>query len=1493
MNQAFHTYRHYFQTFLILAGLAIGRWSKAAEFDLIPQMIHEYALNDIAYAPNGLWFASASYDRVTLWEIATSKQIRSFPGMGRGFTCVAFSPDGTLLAAGATDQTVVFWDRKTGELVRVLVGHQHGVRGIAFSPDGRTLASVASSWKGEVPEGEEDQGQSNLLGKATGVVRALSKVKTGELKFWDVASGEVVGQVPESSGAIEPLAFSKDGQTVASGGIGFTIGLWDVATGQLNRSLGKGNQRLQAVAFTAGGEGLVTAIWGKDLNQNPARGLLYWELATGTIRHNFSNYTGFVQALSASADNQFLVTAANDAPIFLSEKRSRSSKVTPLNDGTGYEGEQTGFEKFKWEKNRVSATDANGNFTINSHQSSGEHLSELRLWRLANGKAEGTFYRGSSPTYTAAISPDGNNVIADARGESIGRWRVRDFTQIQAFQGVAANIIDMVYSPDGRSIGQLDGTKNFRVWDVGHLRGLRLFDGHKEKVNAVAFSPDSKKIASASEDKTIKIWDLASGELEHTLDCEQYPRALAFSPDGRHLVSLEWPHLGFRTVLNKNLIWWDMNTFTRVVFDDPDAWKIKKAKYNRIEFSADGQYLLLSAGFRQLGSLEFASEAATDIWEVASGQAVGRYGTCDAAAFSRDGQVLATAKGANITVWRTGNHELLHQLEGHELYASMRFSYKQVLGITSLAISPDCAYALSCATDKTMRLWDLRTGKNISTKRGRFQLAQFSPNGSVAVTADFDGRLQIWETAALASGRTDVAPSVTLIGLPECEEFVAFTPELKYKSTRIGYRAIVVLKNDRAYGFDQFDAFLNRPDLVVAKLPDSDPEQVALYRAAYEKRLHRLGLTESQLELDFHLPQLSIHNDVTVTSTAADRVQLHVSAQDDRKVLDRIMVWVNGVPLHGRRGFDLSDQPRHATEQTFEIPLNWGGNTIEAAAINSAGVTSYRRSLHLNREGKPPKPKLFLLALGVSDYFDGGAERDLKFAAKDAQDLVNHMLACKDMFSDVDYRLLLDGQVTREAIQESRAFLEQAGVGDLVVVFMAGHGLLDGNRQFYFGTHDIDFNQPGDRGFAFNDVETLVDGLACRQKLVLLDACHSGLLDDETGAIVPSPGGIGSAEGVRAFTKTGTSTSGQKKTYANTLDLMQETFVDLDRASGTPVIASARGDEFAYEKMHLKNGVFTNVLIEGLTMDETHPLPPADMNGDRQVDVTEWRDYTAPRVKRITEGRQTPASRGENLNYDFPVITLPPEDLSWFARVKKKTVQIAKSTWQGLGKALAGEVWEDLDKPSQRWGKNPLIFQNNRLNLTEAQPPPKARFPMLAADFHGKWQQKFKRRTPSSTGFAFTGHGDGRKGKAREGAAWVFPFPRADESEGLLYVTLDKAPQTDETLIREALAFDYTGYDPVHKQFLQRGRNAVVTYEWVRHGNRDALFLITTATYDAGQGSLQRIYYHLLIPGETFGVRLSIAGGHESVRKDAASYSASPEFALAARDLFARFELTP
>jgi len=211
----------------------------------------------------------------------------------------------------------------------------------------------------------------------------------------------------------------------------------------------------------------------------------------------------------------------------------------------------------------------------------------------------------------------------------------------------------------------------------------------------------------------------------------------------------------------------------------------------------------------------------------------------------------------------------------------------------------------------------------------------------------------------------------------------------------------------------------------------------------------------------------------------------------------------------------------------------------------------------------------------------------------------------------------------------------KATVEDEVVLYISGHGLLDDNLDFYFGTHDIDFDNPAARGMKYDDLENILDGIPARQKLLLMDACHSGEVDKgqlrvtDNQSLTLDKGQKGT---LKRYSYAAESADENRQLGMKTsFELMQELFTNLSKGSGSVVISAAAGNSYALESDEWRNGIFTYCILAGFKSGK------ADINGDGTITVTELKEYVSREVERLTRGEQKPTSRQENLEFDFTV----------------------------------------------------------------------------------------------------------------------------------------------------------------------------------------------------------------------------------------------------------------
>ncbi len=537
---------------------------------------------------------------------------------------------------------------------------------------------------------------------------------------------------------------------------------------------------------------------------------------------------------------------------------------------------------------------------------------------------------------------------------------------------------------------------------------------------------------------------------------------------------------------------------------------------------------------------------------------------------SADDQYFAFYNGSdenNIYVYDIKTRSLIHKLKGH---SNM---------VLNMAFSQDNKRLISSSLDGTRKLWNLETGEEI--------------------------------VSLISTGKNDYA---------------IVTPDQYYYCTKGAHKSIHYVKGIEIYPFQQFDLKYNRPDIIARRLLSDNTSLIRSYNLAYKKRLKRMGFTEDMLSGEFHLPETQIinKNNFPLGADKAD-IKIKINANDSKYLLDRVIVKMNDVPIHGKNGIDLRKYNSQTLDKELDIELSSGANDISISVLNEKGVESIAD--HLDIRYNPldeQKPDLYLLAMGVGKYND--EKFNLNYAAKDANDLYTFYTEKKTHFGNIHAQFITDEEVTEEAIARFREKLGSANVDDVVCIFYAGHGLLDSDLNYYLGAFNIEFEDPSKGGISYDVVEEVMDAIPPRNKFILIDACHSGEIDKEEIMLAAK---VEIDENITFRAMPGTSV--KQVGLNNSFELMKELFTDIRKSSGTMIISAAGGTEFAMEGDKWSNGVFTYCLLNGLENFD------ADLNKDNEIMMSEINSFVRNKVKELTNGKQNPTTRAEVLNRDWRV----------------------------------------------------------------------------------------------------------------------------------------------------------------------------------------------------------------------------------------------------------------
>lgn len=288
--------------------------------------------------------------------------------------------------------------------------------------------------------------------------------------------------------SVYTVAFSPDGQLLASGGDDNAVILWDIADGSEHESFIEHGKSVMSIAFSPDGHLLASASLDGFVRLWPVSS----ERRRVSLRHG-----GWVESVAFTSDGKKLASGGGDqgGSVILWD-------VSQRRDIANFSGHDTLVESVVFSPDGLLA--------------SASRDGTIKIWDVANQRVLRTLAGHSSVVHAVVFSPDGETLASSSRDNTINLWDVSSGEKIATFE-IRNNLYvyaeSIAFSPDGQWLAAACVDYTVRVWNVESHREAATLIGHHGGVTSVAFSPDGK-LASGSRDRTVLLWDLSYFEVE-------------------------------------------------------------------------------------------------------------------------------------------------------------------------------------------------------------------------------------------------------------------------------------------------------------------------------------------------------------------------------------------------------------------------------------------------------------------------------------------------------------------------------------------------------------------------------------------------------------------------------------------------------------------------------------------------------------------------------------------------------------------------------------------------------------------------------------------------------------------------------------------------------------------------------------------------------------------------------------------------------------------
>jgi len=865
---------------------------------------------------------------------------------------------------------------------------------------------------------------------------------------------------------------------------------------------------------------------------------------------------------------------------------------------------------------------AAGGFLVEGHGVNDDLVGTIRIYHYPTGKLIKVLKSHTNVVLDLSFSQDGRYLISGSGDTTAKIWDVSENFTLKDTIAFHSNVVYAV-----RIIQK--GSRYFAV-TAGYDNQIALYDMQKREVVksqrskynlqflAIADNLFNGRIAVCGVGKEITIYDFNLKFIKK-VKSETVPTGLAYSPNGKLLIAGAGSPPGnvniyqsknnyrkktsFKKHTNLTMAVGFLDNHTAVSAGGNNSeiyiWNANTTKvYQKIVGAGEQVWSVGIRGDRIAWGNMPRNVHQNNSWSIQK--------SIDLKNFSIDTRIRQNSFKRIPT--RNGSYSLSHSRGGEYGKSDAILNIKKNGRVTASIVKDSTngyrhrcygwykEYIISGGNGGNLKIYN-KEGKEVANLIGHTgEVWSIAIDGDRLVSGSGDQTIRVWNLSEIEN-KSELRPMLNLF-ISKNNEWVIWTPSGYYAASPkgdayVGYH-INRGPDKEAYFVSSAKYYdkLYRPDIIQAVI-ETGSEKRAIEKVSVKRKVKQADIVKE-------MPPIVTLLGSSHLSTGQSTATIKFDIQSGTPITKYIIT---------RNGEKLRIEPTGSgSSKTLSIDLDEGENLLSIRAKNKYVLSdeilvTVTRESHRDTaestdtkqtEANLYKPTLYLLSIGVSKYKN--SDYNLEVADKDAKSIVEIFKKQEGkIFKKVVVKELINQDATKDNILDALEWIERETTQrDMVIIFVAGHGINDDKGNYYYMAYDSDVEKLRRSALRWIEIKDTLSDLPSKV-ILMVDTCHSGNImgqerrRDLTGAI-------------KSIINSGT---------------------------GSVIMTASTGRGYSIENKSWGHGAFTKAMIEGLGKAK------ADYNNNNTISIKEIDLYVTDRVKELTKGKQKPTTIIPDSSPDF------------------------------------------------------------------------------------------------------------------------------------------------------------------------------------------------------------------------------------------------------------------